>query len=293
MKFRIKIKVQIWIISKRCVVQTVGDIAISPLAICYALGILLQASGFDALMEIEDFMHLDPYVPELHIKAYAIQFLEHRKLIFRSVGPSKLYLANRIYATSELLRDEDFSKYIDKYFKAQSESLNFKTPKISSKSINNFVQNATHGQIQQMDLLTPADLETGIKNTILLSATYFKGKWEYPIFTTAKRDFYISATDTVSVDFMFFNGDFNATYIRELKATALDLKLANSNLTFMILLPERRSGLHFLERKLKLFNLMTIPEKMQPTRCDVVLPKFAIEFEIRLDDILKHVCEYL
>lgn len=116
------------------------------------------------------------------------------------------------------------------------------------------------------------------------------GKNKFDKTVTAPDDFYVSENETVQVDFMKIESNFHLSYIFELDASALEMKYANSKYSFIILLRRSRTGLSTLETKLKNFDLKKIIDSFwYPKEVDVKIPKFKVEHEIKLNEILENV----
>lgn len=127
---------------------------------------------------------------------------------------------------------------------------------------------------------------------ILVNDIYFKGDWErkFDEKLTKKADFYINDTEKVQVDLMHMSSGFNYVFLQDLDASAIEMKYANSNFSFVAVQPNSRTGLHELEAKLNNYNLTAITEQMEVEQMDVWIPKFKAEFEINLNGALKTVC---
>lgn len=218
----------------------------------------------------------------------ASQFLEHREALEHNLGESKLSIANRIYVQHGQQLSKSFEDVAVSKFKSGIESLNFTDSEKSAGSINHFVEEQTNGKIK--DLIKADQLDANTRS-VLVNAIYFKGDWEQPFNSelTEKSNFYNSETETVSVDFMYMDSDFNVAYINYLDATALEMKYASSNISLVIVLPNNRMGLSALETKLKDYDLKKIAETFYYGRCEVTIPKFKIEYEINLNDVLQNV----
>ena len=72
-------------------------------------------------------------------------------------------------------------------------------------------------------------------------------------------------------------------------ASPLELKYANSNISLVFVLPDSRTGLPALEAKLKDYDLGKIVKQLERERYDIKIPKFQIEYEIKLNNVLKNV----
>lgn len=64
-----------------------------------------------------------------------------------------------------------------------------------------------------------------------------------------------------------------------LNATAVELEYANSNFSFVVVLPNKRTGLNELEKSLQTNDWKEISDQMRSQRVNVKIPKFKAEFE--------------
>lgn len=75
-----------------------------------------------------------------------------------------------------------------------------------------------------------------------------------------------------------------------LDATAIQLKYKDSDMSMIVVLPNKRNGLAALDEKLKQTNLSSIVGQMRTSdKVEVFLPKFKVEFEVSLPETLKKV----
>lgn len=257
---------------------------ISPLSVGTALSLLSQAAGGNTFEEIKTGLHING-----DKNIVANQFYEHFELLQRNIGDSTLSIANKIYVEQGHQLNRTFEEAAVKYFKSGVESLDFGKSAESAQTINQFVEEKTNGKIKE---LFKSDMITSDTRCILVNAIYFKGRWEIPFETrnTRKRDFYTSETDKTSVDFMQTNDRFNvALSIDNLDASAVEMQFANSKFSFVIVLPKSRTGLQALEGKMKDYEVSRIVENMHKRRIYLTIPKFTVEFEIKLNDVLQKV----
>lgn len=256
---------------------------VSPLSVSSALALLSQGAGGNTYEQLRQTLHLD------NVKStVSNQFLEHRETLEKSAGESTLSIANGVYVQHGYQLSKNFQAIATSKFKSSIETLNFAESAKSAATINHFVEEKTHGKIKE--LFKPYQFDSSTRS-VLVNAIYFKGNWDKPFMeaVTRKNDFYNSETEKVQVDFMYNDDDFYSGYIKELGATALELKYANSNMSFVIVLPESRTGLAALETKLKGYDLTKIAETLQEDRYEVHIPKFKVEYEIELNEVLQKV----
>ncbi|XP_055317899.1 antichymotrypsin-2-like isoform X3 [Sitodiplosis mosellana] len=266
---------------QECAQSKPGDVIISPLSVASALALLSQGSGGNTFEQLRQGLHLTGD------KATAAnQFAEYYGLLEKSVGKSTLSIANQIYVQKGYEINKNFKEVAVKKFQSGIDEMNFAENVASAKAINSFVEDKTKEKIK--DLIKP-DMLDALTRVVLVNAIYFKGNWEYQFNkeSTTQGDFYISETDTVPVDFMYIKKKFNYAVLEELDATALEMKYANSNFSFVIVLPNSRTGLPALEAKLKNYDLAKITDQMHKHEVEVTIPKFKVEFEISLNDVLK------
>lgn len=256
---------------------------VSPFSVASSLALLSQAANGHTLNELKHGLHLGA-----DKKTVANQFLEQYGLLERGVGGACLFMANQIYVEKGNNINKHLQDVAVHQFHSGIESVDFSQRDATAKAINHFVEKKTQGKIK--DLIKPS-LLTPDARLVLVNAVYFKGEWEHKFnekFIT-KQNFHNSETETVEVDFMHIEDDFNFAYLDDLDASALEMKYAKSNFSFVVVLPNSRTGIVALESKLKHYGLLSIIEKMNKEEVEVDIPKFKVESEIKLNDVLKNV----
>lgn len=265
--------------------STSENVIFSPLSILNALTLLSQATNGSTFEQLKKGLYLNE-----NKTITGNQFYELNRLIQSSIGQSTLSIANRIYVKQGYSLNENFLKVAVEKFSSGIESVNFVNNIETAQIINHFVEEITHDKIK--NLFQP-DMFNAKTRVVLTNAIYFKGNWKYKFEKrfTKKDDFYISETEKVSVDFMHIKSNFDYVYSDELDASTLAMNYANSNISFVMVLPESRTGFSTLEAKLQNFDFKTIANRFgEPELVEVALPKFKIEYQIDLRDVLKNVC---
>lgn len=208
---------------------------ISPFSVSTALTLLSQTAGGNTYEQLRQGLHLGN-----EKSTVANQFLEHRTKLEKNAGNATLSIANAIYVQEGQQLNKNFQQVAVSQFKSGIESLNFADANKSAETINRFVEEHTNGKIKE--LFKPSQLGRHIAS-VLVNAIYFKGAWQIPFRSdsTRKYDFYNSETETTQVDFLHMKSDFKAGKLKGLDATALELKYANSSISFVIILPDTSS----------------------------------------------------
>lgn len=263
------------------------NIIISPLSVANALTLLSQAAGGNTYEELKRGLRLRD-----DKMTVANQSQEYYGLLEKSVGQSTLSIANKIYVQQGQRIHKAFLDVAENKFRSGIQSLNFANSADSVRAINQFVEENTNNKIK--DLIKP-DMISSDTRVVLVNAVYFKGTWEYEFDKkkTSVEKFYISDVEYRLVDFMHMESNLKYASLPDLYATALELKYANSNFSMVIVLPNSRTGLPALEERLKNYDLSYIVGKMYKQAIDISIPKFTIDFEINLNDVLKNVSDIL
>jgi serpin B len=101
------------------------------------------------------------------------------------------------------------------------------------------------------------------------------------------RDFYLNETDSVKVEFMALRKNFRFGEFKEFNSCVLELEYENSDASFLIVLPESRTGLAAVEAKLNDIDFHDVSSKLHKSDVRLHLPKFRIELLVDLNDTLK------
>ena len=260
-----------------------GNVFVSPLSVSNGLVLLSQAAEGNTFEQLKRGLHLgnDKSIS-------ATQYHGYRKTLEKSAGQATFTIANRIYVQQGHQLNKNFEAVAVSKFKSGVETLNFAESGKSAATINHFVEKHTNGKIKK---LMSSDQLSGDTCSVLVNAIYFKAPWKKPFLwtDTIKANFYNSKRKKVKVDFMYKLSHFNGANLNNLNATALELKYEYSSMSFIIVLPKSRTGLSKLESKLKNYDLAKITKNLKRRKYKIYIPKFKIEYEIELNDVLKSV----
>lgn len=255
----------------------------SPYSVATALALAGQGASGNTFEQVKSVLHLtgdkDSIADNFN---QSVQNLKTKK------GGSTLDVANKIYVKNGFQIKSKFEEYAVKKFDSEVQSLEFTKNIESAKTINNWVEGKTNNKI--INLIDAGSLNEDTR-IVLVNAIYFKGKWqnEFNKNRTAIDKFYTNENKFIETEFMHAKDYFNYANIDELDATALELKYADSDISFIIILPNKRDGLNALEEKLSNYDISGIKEKMEEFEVDVTIPKFKIEYQVELVDTLKKV----
>ena len=181
-----------------------------------------------------------------------------------------------------------FQEVATKSFNSEAQSLDFSQNEQAAKTINSWVEDHTNNKIK--DLINKDSLDS-LTRMVLVNAIYFKGFWKHQFDKqqTFKAPFFLNEVDSVDVDFMRIKKHFNYGVFEDLDATALELPYKDSDITMMIILPNKRTGLSELEKKLGTIDFSEMSSRMYSQEVNVEIPKFKIEFDVKLNEPLTKV----
>ena len=160
-------------------------------------------------------------------------------------------------------------------------------------SVNKWVKNKTSNKIDKIiDNISPDVM------MVLLNAIYFEAFWKikFDIHLTYFREFFNIDDSKVYIDLMFLNGELLNYYENEdIKAVKLDFDIKDNYINAIFILPKRED---FLEQNINyiidnlnndtFYNIIDkLKDESSKTKVNFFIPKFFLEYEINLVQILK------
>ncbi|KAL7017863.1 hypothetical protein ACKWTF_010549 [Chironomus riparius] len=259
-----------------------GNVIISPASIQSAVTLAMfgATEGSDTRTQMMQGMK---YPEQFSANSIADSYKTFNENVEKTNG---LKIANKVYVMENYSVKPSFQEVATKSFKSEAQSLNFAANTEAAKSINGWVEDHTNNKIK--DLISPDSLNADTR-MVLVNAIYFKGFWQHQFDKkqTFKAPFFLNDVDSVDVDFMRIKKHFNYGVFDELDATALELPYKDSDITMMIILPNKRGGLAALEKNLNKVDFSEMSNRMYSQEVNVEIPKFKIEFDIKLNEPLK------
>lgn len=248
-----------------------------------ALAFLSQATDGTTFEELKNGLHLN-----VEKSSLADQYLNYYGLLQKGAGNATLFVANQLFVQEGYKLNKNFPEIAVKKFMSGIESVDFTKSNETAEIINRFVEEKTQNKIKN---LLKSDSINKDSRVVLVNAIYLKAKWQYEFETyeTYKQDFYATETEKASVDFMEIKESLNYGNFPELDASVLEMKYIDSDFSLLTLLPNSHTGLSALEAKLKNCDFHKITDQMRVQLVNVTIPKFRVESEIKLNDILKAV----
>lgn len=198
----------------------------------------------------------------------------------------KIKIANKVYVQKGYRIQSEYKEIATKSFKSEAENIDFSESVDSAAKINQWVEEMTNYKIK--DLVNEQYFSADTR-VVLVNAIHFKGIWKYQFNpeSTRKSDFYKTLDESIQVDMMHVKANFDYKLVHELGAMAIRLPYKDYGLSMLILLPKNIGDLPQLEEKLHNVNLLGVAKDMYSDEISLHIPKFKIEFSIKLKDVLK------
>lgn len=252
------------------------NLIFSPISIQTVLSLLHQASAGKTRQTIADVLKPDPNLA-----------IEDRKFTqaLNALENVTLHIATKIYAKDNYKIKESF---LNATCHCEVERLGFEDNVAAASAINSWAERKTKHKIR--DLIAPESLDDSTR-LLLVNAVYFGGNWaeKFDEARTVKKPFYVGEGRKKMVDTMHAMNTFRYGEDDDLGATILKLPYQNRDVSMLIVLPNEKSGLGAMEKKLASADLAKIESRLYDAEVMVALPKFTIESKVDLSKALKEV----
>jgi serpin B len=256
-----------------------GNVVVSPLSIQTALTLAYFGASGETANEIKVALKLDQISKEKIAELYKEFISEFKK-------NDGFKMATKIAVKKDCTVKPSFNEVASNSFDSEIEAMDFSNPAESTKAINDWIAEKTENTIK--DLLKP-DFINSMTAMILVNAIYFKGDWVHQFVPSSniEREFYLNETDFVNVEFMGQRKHFRYGKFDEFNARVLELEYKDSDASFLIVLPETRTGLADVEAKLYDIDFNDIASNLKSRDIRLHLPKFRIELQVDLNETME------
>ena len=193
----------------------------------------------------------------------------------------EISIANSIWSRQGVNFNHDFLGRNRTFFGAEVASLDFSSPQ-ATETINGWVDTNTNGKIEKIvDKIDPQTL------LFLINAIYFKGNWqdEFDKAMTRPGTFHLPNGSQKQVQMMRREGEY--PYFRGENFEATSLPYGDGRMSMYIFLPSRDSNLKKVMRDLNAENWEQWISQLQDRTQTMMLPRFKLEYEVRLNDTLE------
>ncbi|XP_041817876.1 uncharacterized protein LOC121624289 [Chelmon rostratus] len=298
-----------------------GNVFFSPFSISAALAMAMQGARGNTARQMAECLKTQDCQDEVHVS-----FAQLLSELNQPDAPYALSIANRLYGEQSFHFVEDFFTQTRTHYNAELETVDFKTnTELARVSINSWVEKQTQGKIKDAvaeDMVNRFTVLV-LVNAIYFKGTWNE---PFLHVRTHDAEFRVNKNDTKPVEMMRHKTYFPFAFVPEANCKVIEQLVTQSiwplisrtsincfilsclkpsvgqilempykgkELSMLIFLPEEiednTTGLEKLEKQLtyKKFVKWTRPDVMTEAKVDVRLPRFKMEENYDLNDVLK------
>ena len=261
----------------------------SPLSLHFCLSMTAMGANGETQKQMLDALHLKDFT-----QAGKRRFKEFGKYFRYSGNRHKdeevdYFMVNRFWCDSASPVLEDFREDLKHYFDATVANMNLKSePEVSRKAINKIIAQDTKQRIK--NLLSPGAI-TKDSAFVLANTMFFHGMWQH---TFEEKDTrpgtFFLADGTEKETLMMGQKEMHETYLDEtFRAISIPYMDWSRRCSMVILLPNEKTGLPALEKKLSPELWEKITENLRTGEVDLKIPKFRFDTRLNLETYLERM----
>lgn len=271
--------------------RTTGEdenILFSPLSIALAMGVMELGAQGSTLKEIRHSMGYESLK-----SGEEFSFLrDFSSMVSAEEGQYVMKIANLLFVQNGFHINEEFLQMMKMYFNAEVNHVDFSQNVAVANYINKWVENYTNSLLK--DLVSPGDFDA-VTHLALINAVYFKGNWKSQFRPENTRTFSFTKDDEseVQIPMMYQQGEFYYGEFSDGSNEAggiyqvLEIPYEGDEISMMLVLSRQEVPLATLEPLLKPQLIEEWANSVKKQKVEVYLPRFTVEQEIDLKDILK------
>ncbi|XP_012326364.2 neuroserpin [Aotus nancymaae] len=264
------------------------NILFSPLSIALAMGMMelgaqgstqkeiRHSMGYDSLKNGEEFSILK----------------EFSNMVTAKESQYVMKIANSLFVQNGFHVNEEFLQMMKKYFNAEVNQVDFSQNVAVANHINTWVENNTNNLLK--DLVSARDFDAAT-HLALINAVYFKGNWKSQFRPENTRTFSFTKDDEseVQIPMMYQQGEFYYGEFSDGSNEAggiyqvLEIPYEGDEISMMLVLSRQEVPLATLEPLVKAQLIEEWANSVKKQKVEVYLPRFTVEQEIDLKDVLK------
>lgn len=291
-------------LKKSSEIQTSDNIFFSPESIYNAMALAYFGARGNTEASLKKALHIPEHLSKIDVSRY-YAFEKSMKQANQINGSANYEYnsANRLWVTDT----RKLRKCMLDLFGDELVPTDFKSdPSGVRNNINNWVSNITKGHIP--DLLPEGSIDAST-DLVLANAVYFKGLWQsrFDPANSKKDIFYASGSQNSLTTFMRQKKTFNHYVSEDLGAHVLELPYKGQDISMFVLLPpfaaarSLNDGTGSIEGDGGIRNViqrissetgaselqMLFEDGMPPRQVEVSLPRFSLERELQLVELLR------
>ena len=255
------------------------NVFISPASISVALGMTYNGARNETASQMQKVLQLNG----MDSQAVNEGFNRMAGRLHQADEKVTVQLSNALWANKDVTISDAFVAENKKYFGAMLANMDFSSPD-TVKTINDWVKESTNGKITKI-LDGPIDIQTIL---FIMNAIYFEGSWEKPF----------KAENTEQQVFHGLNGDKEVPMMHQNESflygkvdggQMVFLPYGNGELGMYVFLPDEGDSIKDTIAELDADAWEQWTQSLRQARGAVGLPRFKLEFETYLKDVLSQM----
>ena len=196
----------------------------------------------------------------------------------------ELRVANALWGQKDYAFLHSFIEQVEAAYAGKLEDVDFVTAAEKARqTINAWVEKQTNGKIK--DLISQGVLDA-MTRLVLTNAIYFKGNWATQFKEARTREAPFTLADGGTVQTPMMNQRESFGYAETDTLQVLEMPYVGKELSMVILLPKKMSGLGALERQLSAEHLAQWLDPLAQREVVVSIPKFKMTDKFSLGPVL-------
>ena len=254
------------------------NVFISPLSVSMALGMTYNGANGSTQEAMQKTLELSGLTLQEVNESY-----QHLIGLLSGLDPKvQFQIANSIWYRQGWTFEEEFVNLNETYFDAEVNGLDFDDLGTAG-IINDWVDENTNGKIKS---IVDPPIDPGMV-MFLINAIYFKGAWTYRFSKEITREwpFLLLNNQTKSCQMMGQKSEY--PYLENEDFQAVSLSYGKGDYSMIVFLPKWGKNIDSLIADLSQENLDSWLSELESDSGTVYLPKFTLEYELKLNDALK------
>lgn len=253
------------------------NVFISPLSVSMALGMALNGASGSTKQTMQTTLQLEGLTMQEINESY-----QSLIKLLTTLDPKVIFeIANSIWYRQEFTFEQEFINLNKTYFNAEVRGLDFNSPG-APNIINQWVSEQTQGKINKI-----IDKIDDNMVMYLLNAIYFKGIWSYEFDKSLTEDDQFRLVNGSQISCKMMNQTANFRYFETADFQAIDLPYGDGDFSMLIFLPRPSKNIDSLTAEFNRHNWNQWINSFSEQKGILQLPKFTIEYEITLNEVLK------
>jgi serine protease inhibitor len=258
--------------------KTPVNFMISPLSVSVALSMAYNGAETETKTEMEEAMRITGFSRE-EINAANKQLIE---ALTSADDKVIMEVANSIWYRNNYPVEQSFLDVNKTYYNAEVDPADFSDPN-TIKLINNWVSDKTHEKIPQIITEIPAEAVM-----YLINAIYFNGTWTKEFNTESSQMLPFKTENGNYLNTVMMGRKDSLNYLSNETFSAIKMPYGKGNFNMMVLLPNEDKTVSDIIGQLNPTNWAKWQKDLKfKNSIDIRFPKFKVEFDIKLNDILK------